>query len=126
MASDTKKGLAQRQRLQLHVEQHLAWPDLSPRSTAAALGWSVRRVHAALSDGPQTFMRLVTQLRLQRAQQRLREGQGPVVTVAFACGFDSLSTFYRQYGAAFGCPPGAERARAHPPDCGDPARLCTQ
>lgn len=104
------RGRTQRQLLD-HIECHLDWPELNPRSTAAALGWPLRRVHAALHGEPLSFMRLVSRLRLQRARAMLLESRRPVIEVAFACGFDSLATFYRQYAAAFGSPPAAERDR---------------
>lgn len=113
-----------------HIEHHLDDPALSPGSTAAALGWSVRQVHAVLDGQPLSFMRCVTRLRLNRARALLQRGRGPVIEVAFACGFDSLATFYRQYVAAFGSTPAAERSRAdafaRPPDCGGTAGHCTQ
>lgn len=105
---------ALRQRLQAHVDAHLDNPALTPRAAAEALGVSVRRVHALLAGSPHTFTRLVAQRRLQRAQKLLAQPRASVVDVAFACGFNSLATFYRQYTAAFGVSPAGRQRRIEP------------
>lgn len=105
---------ALRQRLLAHVDAHLENPALTPRAAATALGVSVRRIHALLAGSPHTFTRLVAQCRLQRAQMLLAQPRASVVDVAFACGFNSLATFYRQYTAAFGVSPAGRRRRIEP------------
>ncbi len=121
---------AQQNRLLQHIEHHFDDPALRPASAAAALGWSLRQVHAVLDGGPQSFMRCVTRLRLQRARVLLLQKRSLVIDVAFACGFDSLATFYRHYVAAFGSTPAAERrlqgSTPHPPNCGDAGGVCTE
>jgi transcriptional regulator GlxA family with amidase domain len=53
----------------------------------------------------------VARRRLQRAQALLAQPHGSVTEVAFACGFNSLATFYRQYASAFGASPAGHRRR---------------
>lgn len=103
------------QRLLAHVDAHLDSPALTPPAAARALGISVRRLHSLLADGPHTFARLVARRRLQRAQGLLAERGTSVIDVAFACGFNSLATFYRQYAAAFGVSPAGHRRLAVAP-----------
>lgn len=105
---------AARRTLMAHIEQHFDQTDLCPRKAAAALGWPLRRVHAVMGGEPLSFMRCVTRLRLDAARRLLAERRLTVTEAAFACGFDSLATFYRQYGAAFGTTPATERQRAAP------------
>ncbi len=97
--------MSPKDRLLHHIEQHLDDPTLSPGSAAAALGWSLRQVHAVMEAEQLTFMRSVTHLRLCRARSLLLQRQGTAVDVTFACGFNSLATFSRHYTAAFGASP---------------------
>lgn len=94
-----------RRRLLACIDARLNCPDLKPMTAAQALGASVRTVHLLLQGTPHTFSRLVARRRLQRAQALLMQEHASVVDVAYACGFNSLATFYRQYRAAFGMSP---------------------
>lgn len=53
----------------------------------------------------------VLERRLQRAVQFLRQSQGPVSRIASACGFESLSHFYRSFSRRFGESPAQFRRR---------------
>jgi transcriptional regulator GlxA family with amidase domain len=99
------------QRLLAHIDAQLDSPTLTPQQAARALGISVRGVHGLLAGTPHSFSRLVARRRLQRAQALLAQSGRSVVDVAFACGFNSLATFYRQYVAAFGVSPAGRRQR---------------
>jgi transcriptional regulator GlxA family with amidase domain len=99
------------QRLLAHIDAHLDDPALTPRAAAQALGVSVRRVHGLLALSPHSFSRLVARRRVQRAQELLAARQVSVIEVAFACGFNSLATFYRQYAATVGASPAGRRRR---------------
>jgi transcriptional regulator GlxA family with amidase domain len=96
-------------RLLAHVDAQLDNPTLTPRGAALALGVSVRRLHGLLAGTPHSFSRLVVRRRLQRAQALLAQPHASVIDVAFACGFNSVATFYRQYTAAFGASPAGRR-----------------
>lgn len=93
----------------------LADPLLSPSRIAADCGVSLRKLHALFEPTEETFASHVTALRLKAARRRLldpaRRAQ-PVTEIAFALGFNSLSTFYRNYREAFGEAPGDTRAGA--------------
>ena len=102
------------QQLLAHVEAHLENPTLTPQTAARALGVSVRCVHGLLVGTPHTFSRLVAQRRLQRARALLAQPGQSVVDVAFACGFNSLATFYRQHAAVLGVSPLERRRRELP------------
>lgn len=97
------------QRLLAHIDARLDSPELSPRAAATALGVSVRRLHMLLAGTPHTFSRLVARRRLERAQALLAQPGSGIADVAFACGFNSLATFYRHYTAAFGTSPAGRR-----------------
>lgn len=103
-----------RQRLLAHIDAQIDNPALTPQEAARALGISVRGVHGLLAGMPHSFSRLVARRRLQRARELLAQPGRSVVDVAFACGFNSLATFYRQHAAAFGTSPAARRHRDAP------------
>jgi AraC-like DNA-binding protein len=84
------------------IEQHLDRPDLSPAWLSAMLGISVRQLHLLFEPSGTTCARYVQTKRLERACALLsRSPHRPVADVAFACGFDSLTTFYRAFRGAF-------------------------
>ena len=94
------------------VEQHLLRAALSPTLIADLLGVSVRHLHILFEAGELSFSETVTALRLERSRRLLRERPDRSITeVAFACGFDSLATFYRLFKAAEQMTPGDYRAR---------------
>ena len=105
-------AVAPQHRLLQHIDSRLDEPDLDPGAAASALGWSLRRVHAVMRDAGSTFMAYVSRRRLDQARTLLTQGPAPVAEVAFGCGFNSLSIFYRQYVAAFTETPAATRQRA--------------
>ena len=93
------------------VERDLHRPDLSPPRIAAALGISVRKLHLAFEPTGTSVSRYILERRLARADRMLAQSPvTPVTEVAYACGFDSLSTFFRCYRAAYGDSPGARQA----------------
>ena len=44
-----------------------------------------------------TWLNYVHQLAIEHAKQRLAHSDAPVTSIAFECGFNDLSTFYRQF-----------------------------
>jgi AraC-like DNA-binding protein len=95
-----------------HIARHLTDPALSPASTAAALGISVRALHLAFEHTGTSFARFVLRRRLEACRDALLANQSrPVIDIAFAWGFGTLSGFYRAFRAAFGMSPGDLRAR---------------
>lgn len=88
-------------------------PKLSPEYVASALGISVRQLHILFEPTGKSFSRTLMAMRLAEACRLLRSGPALAVTdVALACGFDSLSTFYRLFRAAYGMTPRDIKAAA--------------
>ena len=89
------------------VEANLHRCDLDPVHTASALAISVRQLHLLFEGNGMTFARTVTAMRLALARHLLTADIArPVADIAFACGFDSLATFYRVFRRAFEMTPG--------------------
>lgn len=94
----------------LLIEQRLTEPQLTPASVAHAMGISVRALHAAFEPTGTTFARHVQRRRLEECRLALLANQSrPVLDVAYAWGFSSISSFYRAFHAAFGSCPGEVR-----------------
>jgi AraC-like DNA-binding protein len=94
-------------RIRAYVEANLSDPDLSPRIAARALGMSVRSLHLALAPSGETFGQLLQRRRLQACHALLcrPEKVETIADIAFGCGFNSLSSFYRAFRRVFGaCP----------------------
>jgi AraC-like DNA-binding protein len=96
-----------------HIDQHLAEPGLTPASTAAALGISVRHLHLLFEPTGTSFAQYVAQRRLLQCRAALASPTGAgrsVADIAFGWGFNSLATFYRAFQHEFGMAPAALRA----------------
>jgi AraC-like DNA-binding protein len=94
-------------RIQAHVEAHLSDPLLCAQSAARALGMSVRSLHLALAPTGESFGELVVRRRLAACHRLLRhpDNAATIADIAFASGFNSLSSFYRAFRREFGaCP----------------------
>ena len=57
-----------------------------------------------------TWLQYVRQLAIQHARERLASTELPIPSVAFECGFNDLSTFYRQFKTQVGMSPAKYRA----------------
>jgi AraC-like DNA-binding protein len=95
-----------------YVEAHLDDPDLSAHTAARALGMSVRSLHLALASSSHSFGELVQRRRLELCRALLADWDraDSIADLAFACGFNSLSSFYRAFREYFGTCPRAVRA----------------
>ncbi|MGY3698245.1 AraC-like DNA-binding protein [Bradyrhizobium sp. USDA 3240] len=94
------------------IRQHLSSTELTPTLIAGLLGISVRHLHILFEETEKTFSETVTALRLAQSRRLLRERSGQTIAeVAFACGFESLATFYRLFNASESMTPGDYRAR---------------
>lgn len=88
--------------VQQAIELHLHRPNLSPATLSTMLGISVRQLHLLFEPSGTTCARYVQAKRLERARALLSQSlHRPVADVAFASGFDSLTTFYRAFRGAF-------------------------
>ncbi len=56
-----------------------------------------------------TWLQHLRRLAIEHAQQRLRETDIPIASIAFECGFNDLSTFYRQFQKRCRMSPGEYR-----------------
>lgn len=85
--------------------------DLSPVTVAAELAISVRQMHLLFEPTGISFSRTLLAVRLQEARRRLKTVPAePVADIAYACGFDSLATFYRAFRNAYGMTPSDARS----------------
>jgi AraC-like DNA-binding protein len=94
------------------IARNLANSKLSAASVAGALGISVRQLHLLFEPTGTTFARQVLTLRLARAKTMLLHDQRSVISIAYACGFESLTTFNRGFRSAFGMSPTEMRRAA--------------
>ena len=96
-----------------YVDLHLADPGLTPASTAAALGISVRQLHRLFEPSGNSFARYVLRQRLLGCRDTIAGATGTgrsVIDIAFGWGFNSMATFYRAFVSEFGSPPAVLRA----------------
>lgn len=88
------------------IENNIHRSDLSPAVIAGLLGISVRQLHLLFEPTGVTYARYALSRRLDHARVLLAQAsKRPVADIAYVCGFDGLSTFYRSFRAAFGMSP---------------------
>lgn len=88
------------------MERDKRLPGLNPARVAMELGISRRQFYVVLEEAGLTFSRTLAAMRVRDARRLLVEIPSLSVTqVAFACGFDSLATFYRAFAATYGMTP---------------------
>jgi AraC-like DNA-binding protein len=98
------------------IARHLYDPSLSPGMIADLLGVSIRHMHMLFEMAEKSFSQTVTEERLRASSRLLMEApERMIADIAFACGFESLATFYRVFNAAYGMAPGDFRSRAAAP-----------
>jgi AraC-like DNA-binding protein len=87
------------ERIRMYVEWHLTDPELSAHGAARALGMSVRSLHLALAPSGVSFGELVQCRRLAACHAQLNrpDNGATIADIAFAGGFNSLSSFYRAF-----------------------------
>lgn len=84
---------------------------LTPGKVALELGISVRQLHVVFECAELTFTRTLAMMRIAEAQRLLVKAPAlPITEVAYACGFESLATFYRFFKSICGVAPGEFRA----------------
>lgn len=96
------------------LRRDLRRPELSPAHVARELSISPRQLHILFEPSGMSFARTLTGLRLERVRRLLRDRPERTVTeIAYACGFDSLATFYRAFRASYGMTPMDTRAELY-------------
>lgn len=114
---EIRARLAARQldRIKAEIRQNLFDPLMSPERAARLVNMSVRKLHMLFAKSGMSFSKFVLRERLAYARQALtdpkRAEEQSISNLAFSIGFNSLATFYRAYGAAFGEAPGVTRLR---------------
>jgi signal transduction histidine kinase/DNA-binding response OmpR family regulator/ligand-binding sensor domain-containing protein len=90
------------------IEQHLTDPDFDVDALAEALAVSRSTLYRRFREQTDTTpSALITEVRMERARALLRDGEGTVTQVAYAVGFDQLSSFSRAFREYAGQPPSA-------------------
>lgn len=95
-----------------HVSAHCSDPTLSPRTVARAHGISVRQLHRVFLPTGETFGHHVPTARLAACRRSLLDSthpRRPVADIAYACGFNSVPSFYRAFARRYGQSPRALR-----------------
>ncbi|MDR3435562.1 helix-turn-helix domain-containing protein [Telmatospirillum sp.] len=89
-----------------YIARHAADPALAPDTVAAALGMSTRQLHGLFETSAKSFSRHLAAERVDRAVRALTFDPSRSITeIAFACGFESLPTFYRAFRTIVGMTP---------------------
>lgn len=95
------------------IRNNLERQDLGVETLARALGISVRQMHVVFEPTGSTCQATITAMRIAEVRRQLLAAPDRSVTdIAFACGFDSLSTFYRAFRRVDDTTPGDYRQAA--------------
>ncbi|WP_157106419.1 helix-turn-helix domain-containing protein [Nocardia alba] len=97
-----------------YIAERSSDPRLTPDSVAVHLGCSRRKLEYSLrSIGASAPARLIADTRAERAYRRLTDTQenASISEIAYASGFDALSTFHRSFARRFGRSPTEVRRR---------------
>lgn len=88
---------------QTFIRCNLHRPELTPAQVAGKLCLSERQLHRTFHARNTSVVGEIKRLRTEQALYMLREFPGrPVSDIAYQCGFDTLSTFYRCIKSATG------------------------
>ena len=87
-----------------HMEEHLAEP-ITVREVADELGLSVSYLHKLFARCGTSFSSYLTDCRLRRAGQMLREGDEKIYAVAAACGYQDTRYFSKIFQKYMGVKP---------------------
>jgi len=101
-----------------YIDCHLAEPHLmTPAAVAVKVGVSVRSLHLLFEHKGLSFGQWVKRRRLEEIKSLLANPSAAdrsITEIAFAWGFDDLSTFYRAFQSIYGVRPGDVRPRPRP------------
>lgn len=94
------------------IDRHARDPAFGPAALAERLNVSERTLQRHFQILGETASRHILGVRLEAAHARLVGARGApgaanVAAIAFECGFNDLSYFYREFRAKYGQPPGA-------------------
>ncbi|MGL4311035.1 MAG: helix-turn-helix domain-containing protein, partial [Paracoccaceae bacterium] len=105
---ESASALLYRRALQ-RLEAQARDSDLGIDTLAADLGVSRRTLQRVFAEQQDSFTSRLQVLRLDLARTRLMAGECNIARVAYACGFNDLSNFYRLFRERFGVAPGQIR-----------------
>ena len=108
--------LARLEEAKRHINLNLANPKLTPETVASALRVSVRQLHLLFEPSGMSFSQYVLGRRLEECRAAVAAGERAFADIAFGWGFGSLTTFHRNFRAAFGQTPGELRQGARQQD----------
>lgn len=116
MNGSTERDYRERMlRALVYIQQHLDEPirldDLA--SVAHFSPYHFHRIFRGMVG--ESVMEHVRRLRLERAAQRLKQGETPVTRLAFEAGYESHEAFTRAFHRQFGMSPSAYREEHQPP-----------
>lgn len=90
------------------IREHLGEPDFDVSALASEMAMSRSSLYRAFDDETDTTPSAhITEVRMERARLLLRNDEGTVTQVAYAVGFDQLSSFSRAFREYAGHPPSA-------------------
>ena len=93
------------------IREHLAESDFDASALAAEMAMSRSSLYRAFDDETDTTpSALITEVRMERAKILLSNDEGTVTQVAYAVGFEQLSSFSRAFREYAGHPPSAVTA----------------
>lgn len=108
------------QQIHAFIQRHLADPDLTPRSIAAAHHISLSHLHQLFQDEDLTVAAWIRHQRLERAHHDLADQSQratPIHAIAARWGFPRPADFTRAFRETYGIPPKEHRhqtLRTHP------------
>jgi AraC-like DNA-binding protein len=91
------------------IKQSALDPDFSLPALAQRVGVTPRYVQMLLEEGASSFVKEVTERRLQHAQELLqspRHRHLSVIEIAFECGFGTVAHFHRLFRRYYDATPG--------------------
>ncbi|GAA1616539.1 helix-turn-helix domain-containing protein [Leucobacter chromiireducens] len=100
------------QKITAHIDQHLASPELSPGSIAAAHFISTRHLHALFRQADTTVSAWIRERRLERCRADLLDpvlADRTVSAIASRWGFSDAAHFSRVFKSAYGVSPSVLR-----------------
>jgi AraC-like DNA-binding protein len=105
-----------RQQIFAYIETHLRDGRLTAERAARDLKMSRRWLYSLLDDAELSFAHFVARRRVEECYKQLNDpvhDHRSIADIAFACGFNELSTFNRQFRARYGMTPRDARQSRH-------------
>jgi AraC-like DNA-binding protein len=98
-------------RVDAYIAEHLADPELSPTTIAAAHFISPRQLHRLFAAREETVTRYIRRRRLEHCRRDLAAARGPIADVARRWGFTDSATFSRAFRGEYHTTPSDYRRR---------------